>query len=112
VSSTNAGAMLNAVGARCRRSQLLGHHRRDAGQNGCGQHAQFRTDDQLRRRHQLARRRGHEHGLGPPASPADPAQLGISSRLSIANQNSQLILKLFNQLKRKSASRALRRLRP
>ena len=55
---------------------------------------QYGADHQLRQRRQRPRRREHEHGLHPLQALQTQEQLGIQS-LSIANQNAQLILKLF-----------------
>lgn len=75
--------------------QLLHPDRRHAGQNDSGGHAELRADDQLRQRRVRARRRGHERASIRLQALQTQQQLGIQS-LSIANQNSQLILKLFN----------------
>jgi flagellin len=74
VSSTNASAMLTAVGARAGGGhQLLRPDRRHAGQNDGSGHAELRADDQLRQRRVRARRRGHERGVHSPAGSADAA---------------------------------------
>ena len=74
VSSSNASAMLTAVGAALAGGhQLLGHHRRHAGQNDGGRTLNSALTTNYANGASLARRCGHERRFHPPAGSADAA---------------------------------------